>query len=100
MGPGGGRGAAPSLDALPAPAREQITKRFDQDGDGKLNERELAAAQAEMARRREERMARGGFERGSAPAMKDAPVDKQDEANVEKVLEEFAPKAEAAAKKQ
>lgn len=94
-------GPLPPIDSLPPPVREQLVKRFDKDGDGKLNDTELAAAQAEMARRREERMARGGFERGPGPAMapdKPAVVDKEDEANVAKMMEKFAPKYDSGKK--
>ena len=93
-------GLAPSLDSAPPAVREQLVKRFDEDKDGKLNEKELAAAQAEMMRRREERMGRGGPERGAGSAMaKDAaPTDKAEEAEVSKVMEAFAPKAEGVRK--
>ena len=35
------------------PSREEVMKKFDKDGDGKLSEEERAAARAEMQKRRE-----------------------------------------------
>jgi Ca2+-binding EF-hand superfamily protein len=95
--PGRG-GPPPSFDSLPPAMREQVVKRFDKDGDGKLAGEELTAMQAEMARRRADRMAQNGGAAATGKAVEPPMADPEEAAKLDKAFEDFAPKPKPAAK--
>jgi Ca2+-binding EF-hand superfamily protein len=85
---------APTLENLGPAMREQVLKRFDKDGDGKLNDEERAAFQSEWAKRRPQRG--DGPAAKSEGAPKEPPViDKDEQARLEKTMDDFAPKPAA-----
>jgi Ca2+-binding EF-hand superfamily protein len=96
--PGRGAGPLPSFDSLPPAMREQAVKRFDKDGDGKLAGEELAAMQAEMTRRRAERMAQNGGAAATGKAEEPHMADPEEAAKLDKAFDDFAPKPKPAAK--
>ena len=49
--PNVGEGAVAGGGEAPAPKVSALVKRFDKDGDGKLNDEEKAAAQAELKKK-------------------------------------------------
>ncbi len=99
QGPGPGMallrpdGSLPPFESLPPRIREEALKRFDKDGDGKLTGDELTTFQAEMQRRRAERMAKNSAP-AVAPGKAEEPpaTDKEEAAKLNQAMEDFASK--------